>query len=214
MATATRPAFDSLYNVALAHTGYFTTAQAASTGYSPQALHKHVLAGRIIRVRHGIYRLVHFPAGDQEQLAVLDLWVCGQGTFSHETALAAHGLSDVMPETLHMTLPPPWRHRRLRVPAGLCLHFADVSADDKAWLGVVQITRVARTLMDCVNSGVRPDLVRSAYEQAKQRGLLNQQELVAVARAVRRPDRVCAVSPGGTLGYSPRQTRTMRPVAT
>lgn len=192
MATATRPAFDSLYNVALAHAGYFTAAQAAATGYSLQALRKHVLAGRIIRVRHGIYRLVHFPAGDQEQLVILDLWARGQGTFSHETALAAHGLSDVMSETLHMTLPPPWHHRRLRVPAGLSLHFADLSTDDKAWLGVVQITRVARTLLDCLNISVRPDLVLSAFEQAKQRGLLSDQETVAVAQATQAPDRAPA----------------------
>ncbi|MFZ4579119.1 MAG: type IV toxin-antitoxin system AbiEi family antitoxin domain-containing protein [Myxococcota bacterium] len=183
----TRPTFDALYNVALAHAGYFTTEQAAAVGYSPQALRKHVLAGRVSSIRHGIYRLVQFPAGDQEQLAILDLWGKGKGVFSHETALAAHGLSDVLPDAVHLTLPESWRRRRLRTPAGLSLHFDDVAEAEQTWFGLVRITKIPRTLMDCLASDLRTDLLESAFDQARRRGLLTPTEIDEVARALRAP---------------------------
>jgi predicted transcriptional regulator of viral defense system len=166
--------FGALYNIAVAHAGHFTTRQAAEVGFSPQALRKYLLAGRIVRVLHGIYRLVHFPADDLEQLAMLDLWADTKGTFSHETALAAHGLSDAMPAQVHMTLPATWRSRRLKVPPVLVVHFADVTDADRTWYGPVRVTLVARTIEDCARSHSRPDLVVQAYEQATARGLLTE----------------------------------------
>ena len=80
-------AWDSLYQTASAQAGHFTTQQAAEAGYSTQLLLKHIRAGRLVRVRHGIYRLVHFPAGEHEELAVVWLWSEHKGVFSHQTAL-------------------------------------------------------------------------------------------------------------------------------
>jgi len=48
-------------------------------------------------VRRGVYRLEHFPAGEHEDLVALWLWTDRAGVFSHETALALHGLSDTLP---------------------------------------------------------------------------------------------------------------------
>jgi len=41
---------------------------------------------------------------------------------SHHTALSLHGLSDVLPAHVHLTVPDAWRQRRLRVPAGIVIH--------------------------------------------------------------------------------------------
>ncbi len=89
----------------------------------------------MVRVRRGIYRLVHFPASEHEDLVVLWLWAEQAGVFSHETALALHDLSDALPGKVHLTVPASWRRRRLRVPAGLVLHFADVGDVDRASFG-------------------------------------------------------------------------------
>jgi len=176
MAIGKFPKFSDLYSVAAPQGGYFTTRDAASAGYSPQALRKHLLAGRISRAMHGIYRLVHYPPGEQEQLAVLHLWARGAGVFSHETALFAHGLSDVLPDRIHLTLLLSRDHSRIRMPPAVQLHFADVPASDQTWYGVVHCTKVGRTLWDCIESHVRPDLVVAAYEQALRRGLLGDAE--------------------------------------
>src|SRR3954471_18756408 len=120
------PDWGALFSIAEAQSGYFTTAQAAGAGYSLPLLHKYLANGRVLRVRRGFYRLVHFPASEHEDLVVLWLWTGQAGVFSHETALALHDLSDVLPSKVHMTVPASWRSRRLRVPPGLVLHHADV----------------------------------------------------------------------------------------
>jgi predicted transcriptional regulator of viral defense system len=65
---ATKPDWDRLFEVASGQEGYFTTQQAAEAGYSSQLVLKHLHAGRVVRERRGIYRLVHFPAGEHEEL--------------------------------------------------------------------------------------------------------------------------------------------------
>jgi predicted transcriptional regulator of viral defense system len=63
-----RPNWNQLFEKAAGQEGLFTTQQAADAGYSPQLLVHHIHAGRAVRVRRGIYRLVHFPAGEHEEL--------------------------------------------------------------------------------------------------------------------------------------------------
>ncbi len=174
---ASKPAWDRLYQTASVQDGHFTTKQAAEAGYSTQLLLKHIQAGRVVRIRHGIYRLVHFPAGEREELAVVWLWSDRKGVFSHQTALGLHGLSDVMSARIHVTLPAEWRHRRFRVPDGVVLHYASVPKRDRAWAGPVPITSVRRTLIDCAKDQVSPDLLRQGAQQALRRGLVTKLDL-------------------------------------
>ena len=176
------PSWDALFEVASGQEGLFTTAQAAEAGYSPQLLQKHLHAGRIQRVRRGVYRLVHFPPGDHEDLAAVWLWSGRAGVFSHETALFLHGLSDVLPARVHLTLPRSWDARRLRVPRGVVLHHADVAKEERAWVGPVPVTAPRRTLMDCIAANVAPDLVEQAIEQAGARGVVPQAALAQLRR--------------------------------
>jgi predicted transcriptional regulator of viral defense system len=166
------PDWDSLFAVAQGQDGYFTTAQAVQSGYSRPLLHKHLASGKMVRARRGIYRLVHFPASDHEDLVVLWLWSEQAGVFSHESALALHDLSDVLPGKAHLTLPATWRRRRLRVPSGLVLHFADVGDADRTSFGAVPVTGPLRTLSDCIEADVAPSLVHQAILQARRRGMI------------------------------------------
>lgn len=179
-----KPDWDRLYETAGAQDGYFTTQQAADAGYSSQLLHKHIRGGRVVRVQRGIYRLVHFPAGEHEELAVVWLWSNRTGVFSHQSALALHCLSDVLPGQIHLTLPPDWRQRRFRVPDGVVLHHADVSPDEQVWFGPVPVTSPRRTLDDCARELVSPDLLRQAAQQALRRGLVVEGDLSNVERAL------------------------------
>jgi predicted transcriptional regulator of viral defense system len=169
------PDWSSLFGVAESQAGYFTTRQAAGAGYSPQLL-AYLVDKKIERVRRGIYRLVHFPASDHEDLVVLWLWSEQVGVFSHETALALHDLSDALPSRVHMTLPRSWRSRRLRVPSGLVLHFADIADPDRASFGAVPLTAPLRTLVDCLEADVAPDLAGQAILQARRRGLIGAED--------------------------------------
>jgi predicted transcriptional regulator of viral defense system len=184
-AASRAPDWDRLYETAAAQEGLFTTQQAAEAGHSSQLLAHHLQAGRVIRVRRGLYRLVHFPAGEHEDLVAAWLWSDLAGVVSHQTALALHGLSDVLPSHLHLTLPAAWRRRRFRLPPDLVLHHADVPAEDRTWFGAVPITSPRRSLNDCASSGLSPDLLRQAAQQALRRGLVTRPELDEVEAALK-----------------------------
>ena len=181
---AVRPNWNRLFEIAAAQEGLFTTKQAAEARYSPQLLTHYVHAGRAIRVGRSIYRLVHFPTGEHEELVAAWLWSELAGVVSHQSALTLHGLSDALPSHIHLTLPDAWRLRRLRVPSDVVLHHADVPPGDRTWFGAVPTTNPRRSLNDCAKDGLSPDLVRQAAWQAIHRGLVTKRELVDVEAAL------------------------------
>ena len=184
------PDWDRLFELAAGQEGLFTTQQAAEVGYSPQLLVHHVRAGRVRRIRRGIYRLVHFPAGENEDLVAVWLWSERQGVFSHQTALSLHGLSDVLPSRIHLTLPEAWRRRRLRVPAGVVRHHADVASNERAWIGSVTVTSPVRTLRDCSDEHLSPELLLHAVYEAVMRGLVAKADVADISRALAPYDRL------------------------
>lgn len=178
------PQWDSLYEIAAGQHGLFTTQQAEKAGYSPQLLVHHLHSGKATRVRRGIYRLVHFPASEHDDLVTAWLWSEQRAVVSHQTALALHGLSDVLPAQIHLTVPSAWRRRRLRIPVGVLLHYADLPAEDRDWFEAVPVTRPRRTLSDCANDALSPELLRRASQQALRRGLVARGELGEVEKAL------------------------------
>ncbi len=184
-----RPDWNSLYELAAAQGGYFTLADAARAGFSAPLLHYHARVGRIERAGRGIFRLVNFPVTDEEDLVPVWLWSDRRGVFSHETALALHGLSDALPSRLHLTLPAPWSKRRLRAPQRVVLHFADLPKRETAWKGPVRVTNPLRTVRDCAAGAVPPDIVRQAVTQGVRRGLFTRDDVRAIRQGQRRHDR-------------------------
>jgi predicted transcriptional regulator of viral defense system len=180
----TRPDWNRLFEIAAAQEGLFTTKQAADAGYSPQLLIHYVHTGKAVRVRRSIYRLVHFPAGEHEEFIAAWLWSEQAGVVSNQSALALHGLSDVLPAHIHLTLPADWRRRRFRVPPDILLHYADVPREDRSWFGAVPTTNPRRSLNDCAKDGFAPELLRQAAQQALRRGLVTKAELGDVKTAL------------------------------
>jgi predicted transcriptional regulator of viral defense system len=183
-APASRPDWNRLFATVAAQEGLFTTKQAAEAGYSPQLLVHYVHAGKVVRLRRSIYRLVHFPMGEHEALVAAWLWSELEGVITHQTALALHELSDALPAQVHLTLPAAWRRRRFRVPDGVVLHHAEVPSQDRAWFGPVPITNPRRTLNDCAREGLSPELLQQAAQQALRRGLVTRPELGDVEAAL------------------------------
>jgi predicted transcriptional regulator of viral defense system len=181
-ASGAHPAWDRLYESAAAQAGYVTQAQAAEAGYSPQLVAYYVHDGRLERVGRGLLRLVHFPPNDNEDLVILWLWSGKAGVFSHETALMLHDLSDALPAKRHMTVPLAWAKKRLRLPQGLALHFADLPKKARSWVGATPVTTPLRTIVDCQAASVAVDLIRQAIEQGVRRGLFDRSEVNAGLR--------------------------------
>ncbi len=185
-ASGSAPDWHRLFEVASGQAGYVTNKQASEAGYSLPLLQFYVQKGRLERVQRGILRLVHYPPGDNEDLVPLWLWSEKTGAFSHETALMLHDLSDALPAKRHMTVPSAWSMRRLRIPKGLVLHFAEIPKKALTWLGPVPLTTPLRTVADCTSAEVADDLVRQAVQQGVRRGLFERAEVNAALRRARR----------------------------
>src|SRR5262249_2205752 len=157
--------------------GYFTRAQAAEAGYSPPLLEYYIHEGRIERTGRAIFRLSHFPPGDHEDLVIAWLWSERFGTFSHETALMLHELSDALPANNRLPVPWVWVRGGPRAPAGVVLHYDDISPAEKTWKGPVPLTNALRSILDCSRASVPPTIVKQAIEQGLGRGFFTRTQL-------------------------------------
>lgn len=202
------PDWGRLYELAEPQAGYFTTAQALGSGYSSPLLHYYVRQGRLERVSRGIYRITHFPASEREDLVVVWLWSEQQGVFSHETALALHELSDALPQVRHLTLPASWQRRRLRVPSGTELVYADLAVADWSWVGPIPVTTPLRTVGDCARAQVDPQLVEQAIAEVLERGLCSRAALRKVLAEGKHHELLRLIrTPGSSLDDSGRRRR-------
>ena len=94
------------------------------------------------------------------------------GIYSHETALSLFDLSDINPVKIHMTVPPAFR-RHSEIPKVLVLHRGVISKKEIEEREGFAVTRPVRAIVDLVISeSVSIDIIRQAYREAKQRGLI------------------------------------------
>ena len=176
------PDWDALYQLAEGQAGHFTVRQAATLGFSTPLILHHFHSGSLQRPHRGIYRLTRFPATDHEHLVVHWLWSEREGVFSHETALMLHGLSDALPEVVHLTLPMRWKSRRVRIPSGLRTHHADIPDSERTWFDCLPITTPRRTITDLVTDHADPVIVDQATKQGVQRGLFTRKDIRSALR--------------------------------
>jgi predicted transcriptional regulator of viral defense system len=178
-----RPDHGRLFEVATEQGGYFTAAQAAACGFSRASLSYHARRGRFLRVRRGLYRLAQYPASPRED--VLAAWLGAgrdQAVVSHESALDILGLSDVVPERVHLTVPRSKRYR----PAspGVAIHTTTrpLGPGDVVTREGIPVTSPARSIVDAAEAGTAPDQVVMAAREAIDRGLATTSKLRAAAR--------------------------------
>lgn len=186
--------YNRLYETAADQGGYFTARQAVAAGYADNTHPFHVRSGNWVREQRGVYRLAKYPLGDNSDLVLWCLWSrdradAPQGVYSHETALAFHGLSDVNPAKLHMTVPPRFR-RRSPIPEILVLHRGTVPEEDADRVQGFRVTRPLRTLADLLAARtVQLDHMEQAVKQAFKRGLVTREQVrgaVRIAGSVKR----------------------------
>lgn len=170
----------ALSALAAAQSGYFTAQQARRFGYLAPHLSYHAAAGNFERAGHGVYRIATLPVAEHDDLVRLWLWSRGRddrprATFSHQTALDLHGLSDAIPDSVHMTVP---RGFRKGAPRGCVLHFGSVGRAEAQTFDALPTTNPARTLVDLACDPTFPEaqFVRAA-RLAQRRGMIGRDAL-------------------------------------
>jgi len=170
---------DFLYDLAQSQAGYFTVGQATGAGMDRSTLSYHARrGGRFERVGRGVYRLRHFPASPHEHIVAAWLPLRHAGAvISHASALELYELSDVIPDTVHLSVPRSKRGQRPR--AGVRIHTLTrpLEPHEIRDTAGARATSPERSLVDCVEDGASPEQVELAIRQALSRGLTTPRRL-------------------------------------
>ena len=166
-----------LLEVAGQQHGYFTTAQAEAAGISRRALVGRRRKGLIERAAHGLYRLRQYPPTPRDEYYALQAGAPA-ATFSHDTALELYGFSDVLPSTIHLTVPPSSGLKPRRV---ITIHRSKLDPRDRVLRDDLWLTSLSRTLLDCARLGTDAEQLLAALEAGRERGLLGRDALVRLA---------------------------------
>ncbi len=177
--TKTRAA--ELFQVADRQGGYFSAGQALALGYSRRLHHYHRQQGHWLEVNRGLFRLRDYPVTPDEELVKLSLWSRDlkgqpQAVISHETALRLYDLSDLMPSKIHLSVP---KNFRKTPPEGVVLHKTAVEPNDVEARSGFRVTSPMRTLIDVADMHISPEHLKTATQQALERGLVRRKRLEA-----------------------------------
>jgi predicted transcriptional regulator of viral defense system len=160
--------------LAFSQAGYFTAAQALEAGYTYQAQKYHADSGNWVRVDRGLFRLPSWPSAPDDEYVLWTLWSRGLGVISHDTALSVHGLSDIDPPKVHVTVPPGFKAKDPLVVT----HTEDLPEHDieqrRAW----RVTTPLRTLADVGGSDLSQEHVNQAVREALERGLTTKRSIL------------------------------------
>ena len=174
----TSPDHRCLFDVASEQHGYFTAEQAHACDFRRYMLTHHTQQGRFIRIRRGLYRLRDYPSSPREGVVVAWLAVGKKiAVVSHESALDLLGLSDAIPQAVHITVPRSKRH--LPVLSGVAIHTTTrpLGMQDATFRNGIRLTTATRTILDCAEAGTAPEQVELAITQAVERGLVTEETL-------------------------------------
>jgi len=177
MKSANQTRYKNLYEIAARQAGYFTTAQAREVGFSQRSLTYYVKTERFERIKPGLYRLILFPASEQEDLFMVWRDVGAKVVMSHDSALALYELSDALPAQIHLTVPRSVSRRR----QGMRLHTNRLSPENITHYAGLPVTTVPRTIGDVAVGGMAAELVIQAIRQAIQQGMTTQKTILAIA---------------------------------
>lgn len=163
--------WDRLIERAAEQHGYVTTQDARDLDIDPTQLRLMAARGRLERGGRGFYRVPLLPRSDHDDLAAAVAWSRGRGVVSHESALELHGLADVKPSRIHLTVP---RDNHPRAAGGELYrtHRRQLAAADVTQVATLPVTTLTRTIRDCIATGTDPYQLRLAIDHAERGGTL------------------------------------------
>lgn len=168
---------NEIFELAEPQHGYFTMAQAKAAGIRPNAVVLMARRGVIEKISQGVYRIANYPSFEHGQLLEATLWPLRgvRGVISHESALRYHGLSDVSPDKVHVTVPTKHRVRR-PLPPHLVVHHAELPPGDVELNDGILVTTPRRSILDAHAAHLGPALTRQAIEDGRRQGHLTKKD--------------------------------------
>lgn len=173
-----------LYQIAEDQAGYFSLTQAREIGLRRNQIYRELKRGKFENANWGIHRFVQFPASRFEEVHIAVLSAGQHAVVAFQTALYVYDLSDIIPDEIHLILPPTSSRRR----TGIRVHTTQLNPKDITHFEGFPITTVDRTIVDCAFAHVDDEQIRIAIFQSLRRGMITKQKLIIQSR--NRPARV------------------------
>jgi len=174
-----------LYEIASSQQGYFTSRQAKEAGYADSKFAYYVRTGKWTHEGRGIYRLANYPLSDRPDLVYWSLWSCNrkgevQGVFSHQTALAIHDLSDVMPVKYHLSVPKGFRKYH-PPPEHLVLHFSNLQPQEISEFEGYKVTTPEKTIYDVLlDEEISEEFAIQAILDGLEKGVISKSSVISM----------------------------------
>lgn len=156
-------------DIAAEGNGYVSSAQATAAGIPRRMLAEAVASGELVRVGRGLYAL---PEVWEDELFIVQHRFA-RGTFSDETALYLHGLTDRAPFSLTMTFPRSYNAKSARGVGIVCR----TCADDVLDLGACEVRTPYGNPVRAYNAE------RTLCDIVRGQGVINAQVVVPAMRA-------------------------------
>ncbi|MFR9804809.1 type IV toxin-antitoxin system AbiEi family antitoxin domain-containing protein [Pseudonocardia sp. RS010] len=125
--------------------GVLSHAQALRCGLAPRTVSRRVTDGRWIRVLPGVYRVASHRHGDEARVRAAWLWLGGNAVVSGPAAAYWHGMLDVAPPTVQVTIPRT-EHRGPR--PGVTVRRRTLDPADRARVRGIGITGPPLTVLE------------------------------------------------------------------
>jgi predicted transcriptional regulator of viral defense system len=184
-----------LFETASLQQGYFTAKQAVRAGFSYR-MHSHYKQnGQWLEIGCGVFRLAQFPNSPDEDYVRWSLWSRGrdgepQAVVSHDSALSIHGLSDIMPSKIHLTVPSKFRKK---APKGCVIHKEKVTADEKELREGFFVTKPLRTIIDSAEADLSVDYLQQAIKEACDKGMLQVIDIVSAEMSEKAKEKIMMI---------------------
>lgn len=176
-----------LFEVASLQLGYFTAQQAIYAGFSYRMHSYYKQSGQWLEIERGVFRLAQFPNSPDEDYVRWSLWSrdrkgAPQAVFSHDSALAIHGLSDIMPSKIHFTV---FSGFRKKTPKGCVVYKGKVLSHEKEQREGFFVTTPIRTIIDSAESNLSVDYLQQAIKEACDKGMLRVIDVVSAEMSLK-----------------------------
>lgn len=135
-------------------------------------------SGNWVRTERGLFRLPDYPVGPDDAFVRWVVWSAGAGVVSHESAAAVHGLGDVDPLRIHLSVPSTFG----RSSDVVVLHRVELAPTDVEVRLGWSVTTPVRTLLDTAAGELSQELLEGAVRDALERGLLTRRGLLRVTQ--------------------------------
>lgn len=177
--------FKTLAEAAFERHGYLTPETATELGIDPAYLRMLARRGELEHPARGIYRLPLVPRGPFDEYMEAVLWPRAlTAVICNETALDIYELCDIVADKIHITVPTDHKIQR-EIPARYVVHHADLKPDEvTVWQGLPIVT-IPRAILECIDAGVRRDLLVQAIDTARAQGQLRRADVARLRARLR-----------------------------